>query len=89
VDIGLAGAYVGLKMGQRPIEAGLNTPAYLLNSMTSTEAAELARQRNLEVWPLDRYALERGDLRGLLLGFAALTESQIRQGVVGLTRALE
>jgi GntR family transcriptional regulator / MocR family aminotransferase len=70
------------------IEAGLNTPAYLLNSMTSEHAAQRARQRNLEVWPLDRYALARHDLRGLLLGFAALTERQIRAGVTELARAL-
>lgn len=71
------------------IEAGLNTPAYLQTSMTSREAAERARRRNLEVWPLDRYALARKDLRGLLLGFAALSERQIRKGVTELARALE
>jgi GntR family transcriptional regulator/MocR family aminotransferase len=70
------------------IEAGLNTPAYLLNSMTSQEAADRARRSNLEVWPLDRYALARTDIRGLLLGFAALTERQIRTGVTELERAL-
>jgi GntR family transcriptional regulator/MocR family aminotransferase len=70
------------------VEAGLNTPAYLMTPMTSSEAAERARQKNLEVWPLDRYSLDRKDIRGLLLGFAALTESQIRQGVVTLARAL-
>jgi GntR family transcriptional regulator/MocR family aminotransferase len=71
------------------VEAGLNTPAYLLSSMSSTEAAERARRRNLEVWPLDRYALARNDIRGLLLGFAALTERQIRAGAIELARALE
>jgi GntR family transcriptional regulator/MocR family aminotransferase len=70
------------------IEAGINTPAYLLNSMTSAEAAERATQENLEVWPLDRYCLERNDIHGLLLGFAALTEAQIRDGVARLARAL-
>jgi GntR family transcriptional regulator/MocR family aminotransferase len=71
------------------VEAGLNTPAYLLSSMTSREAAERARRRDLEVWPLDRYALARKDLRGLLLGFAALTDRQLRKGVTELARALE
>jgi GntR family transcriptional regulator / MocR family aminotransferase len=71
------------------IEAGLNTPAYLTGSMTSMQAAQRAQRRDLEVWPLARYALERKDLRGLLLGFAALTERQIRKGVVELARALE
>lgn len=71
------------------IEAGLNVPAYLLSAMTSQEAAQRARRRDLEVWPLDRYALARQDIRGLLLGFAALTEPQIRKGVSELARALE
>jgi GntR family transcriptional regulator/MocR family aminotransferase len=57
--------------------------------MTSTEAAERARRRDLEVWPLDRYTLARNDIRGLLLGFAALTERQIRKGVAELARSLE
>lgn len=71
------------------IEAGLNVPVYLLGAMTSKEAAERARRRDLEVWPLDRYALARNDIRGLLLGFAALNERQIRKGVSELARALE
>jgi hypothetical protein len=56
------------------IEAGLNTPAYLLGPMTSKEASERAGRRGLEAWPLDRYVLARSDIQGLLLGFAALTE---------------
>jgi GntR family transcriptional regulator/MocR family aminotransferase len=71
------------------IEAGLNTPAYLLTSMTSKDAVARARRRDLEVWPLDRYALARDDVRGLLLGFAALTDKQLRVGVTELARALE
>ncbi|MEO8661210.1 MAG: PLP-dependent aminotransferase family protein, partial [Bryobacteraceae bacterium] len=70
------------------IEAGLNTPAFLLNGMSSGEAAERARRRGLEVWELDRYAIARTDLRGLILGFAAFTEREIRAGVVELARAL-
>jgi DNA-binding transcriptional MocR family regulator len=56
--------------------------------MTSQQAAERARRRDLEVWPLDRYALARNDIRGLLLGFAAVSERHIRKGVVELARAL-
>ncbi len=36
-----------------------------------------------------RYALQRRDLRGLLLGFAAFGERQLRDGVLALTRAIE
>jgi GntR family transcriptional regulator/MocR family aminotransferase len=71
------------------VEAGLNTPAYLSSALTSREAVTRARRADLEVWPLDRYALARRDIRGLLLGFAALSERQIRGGVIELVRALE
>ena len=71
------------------IQAGLNTPAYLLNGMSSREAADRAAEQNLEAWPLDRLSLRRRDLRGVLLGFAAFTEREIRTGVLGLAKALE
>jgi GntR family transcriptional regulator/MocR family aminotransferase len=70
------------------IEAGLNTPAYLHNTLSSQEACARARALGLEVWPLDRYALSRHDIRGLLLGFAALNERQIRKGTAELARAI-
>jgi hypothetical protein len=70
--------------------------------LPSSERHELSRQgrgrrfgvsrsgsmRDLEVWPLDRYALEGKHVRGLLLGVAALTEQQLRRRVVELARAL-
>jgi GntR family transcriptional regulator/MocR family aminotransferase len=70
------------------IQAGLNTPAFLLNGMSSREACERAQRRGLEVWPLDRYAIVRRDLRGLILGFAAFNAREIRGGVTELARAL-
>lgn len=70
------------------IQAGLNTPAYLLNGMTSQYAASQTRKLNIEAWPLDRFAIERKDIRGLLLGFAAFDEREIRAGVIGLSKAL-
>jgi GntR family transcriptional regulator / MocR family aminotransferase len=70
------------------IPAGLSTPAYLLNGMSSRHAAERASTKQLEVSPLDRFALQRRDLHGLLLGFAAFSESEIRAGVERLAAAL-
>jgi DNA-binding transcriptional MocR family regulator len=57
--------------------------------MTSQHAASLAQKHDIECWPLDGFALERKDLRGLVLGFAAFDERQIRDGVVQLARALK
>jgi len=71
------------------MESGLNAPAILLNGMTSDEASTRARKRELEVWPLSRYCISRDDVHGLLLGFAAFNEREIRKGVVDLARAFE
>jgi GntR family transcriptional regulator/MocR family aminotransferase len=70
------------------IQAGLSTPAYLLDGRSSLQASQLATREGLDVWALDRCALRRRDLRGLVLGFAAFTEREIRDGVAVLARAL-
>ena len=70
------------------IRAGLSTPAYLLDRRTSRQAEALATRHGLDVWALDRYALRRRDLRGLVLGFAAFTERELRDAVATLARAL-
>ena len=70
------------------IEAGLNTPAYLQNGMTSVEAYELVTAAGIECFPLNQFTLRRQDLHGLSLGFAAFNEREIRQGVEQLAAAL-
>ncbi len=70
------------------IEAGMNTPARLLNGMSSKQAHALAAAAGIVSIPLDRYALRRRDLNGLLLGFAAFTDREIREGTIQLARAL-
>jgi GntR family transcriptional regulator/MocR family aminotransferase len=70
------------------IQAGLCTPAYLTNGMTSREASARASEAGLEAWPLDAACLRRRDLHGLILGFAAFNEQEIRNGVLGLAKAL-
>lgn len=70
------------------IQAGLSTPAYLPRGMTSRGVVERGARHDLDLWSLDRYALERRDLRGLMLGFGAFTERQIREGVQALARAI-
>jgi GntR family transcriptional regulator/MocR family aminotransferase len=70
-----------------PIEAGLNTPVYLRNGMSSKQAHARATAVDVETMPLDRFALHRRDLKGLLLGFAAFNEHEIRDGVTRLARA--
>lgn len=70
------------------IEAGLSVPAHLQNGLSSKQAFRLAASVGIESMPLDRFALRRRDLRGLLLGFAAFTEREIRDAVIKLARVL-
>jgi GntR family transcriptional regulator/MocR family aminotransferase len=71
------------------IEAGLSTPAYLSRGTPLRAVVEHGARAGLELWRLDRWALRRRDLHGLVLGFAAFTERQIRDAVVALARAIE
>ncbi len=70
------------------IQAGLNTPAYLVNGLSSAEAQARAADRGIETVALDRFALKRRDLHGLVLGFAAFNAREIKQGVLALAEAL-
>jgi GntR family transcriptional regulator / MocR family aminotransferase len=71
-----------------PVEAGLQTVAWLSGRIDAESAALAAARRNLDVIPLNRYS--HGPLRrsGLQLGFAALDVKEIRRGVKELARAL-
>lgn len=70
------------------IQAGLYTAGFLRNGMTSREAEAAAVARGIETMALDRFTLRRTDVHGLLLGFGAFDEKQIRHGLVELARAL-
>jgi GntR family transcriptional regulator/MocR family aminotransferase len=71
------------------IQAGLNTPLYLANNMSSRRAEKLASENKIETMALGRFALHRRDLRGLLAGFAAFDEREIRRGILALAQALQ
>jgi GntR family transcriptional regulator/MocR family aminotransferase len=71
------------------IQAGLNSPAYLVNGMKSNAAAVRAAACGVEVRSIDRFVLRRRDIQGVLVGFAAFTDAEIRKAVIALARALE
>ena len=48
-----------------------------------------ATAHGIETMALDRFTLKRTDVPGLLLGFAAFDERQIRRGLEGLAAALD
>lgn len=80
--------YLGGAVEIPNIEAGLNTPAYLTNGMSGRQAEALAAEHGVETLAMDRFALQRRDLKAILLGFAAFHERQIRQGAIKLAGAL-
>jgi GntR family transcriptional regulator / MocR family aminotransferase len=71
-----------------PIEAGLQTVAWLDGKIDAESAAVAAAQRNVDVTPLNRYSHGPLAREGLQLGFAALDLKEIRRGVRELARAL-
>ncbi|HLY18012.1 MAG TPA: PLP-dependent aminotransferase family protein [Bryobacteraceae bacterium] len=71
------------------VQAGLYTAGFLRSGMTSREAERAAAARNIETMALDRFTLRRTDVQGLLLGFGAFDEGEIRRGIAGLADALE
>jgi GntR family transcriptional regulator / MocR family aminotransferase len=72
-----------------PIREGLNTAGFLRNGMASRQAEAIAANHGLEAPGLDRFTLGRRQVEGLLLGFAAFDEREIRRGIVTLAGALE
>jgi GntR family transcriptional regulator / MocR family aminotransferase len=70
------------------VRAGLYTIGFLKNGMTSRRAEKLAADRGIEALAVDRFTLRRSDPRGLVLGFAAYDEAEIRQALVRLAQAL-
>jgi GntR family transcriptional regulator / MocR family aminotransferase len=72
-----------------PVEAGLQTSAWLLNGVDGEAAAAAAKEHGVDVAPLSRYALTPRQREGLQLGFAAVDAREIRRGVQKLAVALE
>jgi GntR family transcriptional regulator/MocR family aminotransferase len=72
-----------------PVEAGLRTVGWLQGGRSAERAAQAAARYEVEVVPLSRYAWGRVRREGLVLGFAAVDERELRRGVEQLGRALE
>jgi GntR family transcriptional regulator/MocR family aminotransferase len=71
------------------IHAGLNIPVFLRNGMTSQQAESAATAAGIETVALSRFVLQRSDLHGLQLGFAAFDEREILQATEALAVALD
>lgn len=71
------------------VRAGLYTAAFLQNGMSSRQAEQAAATHHIEAIALDRYTLESHDPKGVLLGFAAFKEAELRTGMIKLAAALD
>ncbi len=71
------------------VEAGLQTTAWLRETINGEAAAAAAARRRVEVTPLSRYSRTPLPREGLVLGFAAVDVREIRRGVRELAIALE
>lgn len=70
-------------------EAGVNTVGWLTNGLKAEDVARAAAERNVEVIPINRFALEKQTPEGLLLGFGAVDDRELLRGVEDLTAAVE
>ena len=70
-------------------EAGLQTFAQLLVPHRSAAVAAAAENDGVSVAPLSRYAHAASPVDGLVMGFAAIDEREIRAGMTRLARTLD
>jgi len=71
------------------VEAGLRTVGWLHRGISTERVAQAAAEHDVEVVPLSRYGSGRSPKNGLVLGFAAVGEKELRRGVEELRRILE
>jgi GntR family transcriptional regulator / MocR family aminotransferase len=73
----------------RGLEAGLHAYLELRSDLNARLVAELARQRGVQVTPLDAYYVGAPDRSGVLLGYASLEIPDIRRGATILTEVIQ
>lgn len=73
----------------RDVEAGLRTVGWLGQGISADRVARVAAERDVEVVPLSRYAYGKSRRNGLVLGFAAVGERELKRGVEELAKVLE
>jgi GntR family transcriptional regulator / MocR family aminotransferase len=72
----------------KPLDGGMHLVGWLPEGADDVLVAEHAAEHGVHVVPLSRCAVGKSPRRGLLLGYAALTPAQIREGVRKLAAVL-
>lgn len=73
----------------QPAEAGMHLVGWLPVGVDDVEASRRAAAHGVEAPPLSLYSLEPLQRSGLLLGYTAVGEREIREGVHRLAKALQ
>lgn len=63
------------------IEVGVHTPAWLSAPLMAADISKVAAEKDIEALPLSIFASRVNSLNGLLLGFGAVDERELRRGV--------
>jgi GntR family transcriptional regulator/MocR family aminotransferase len=71
------------------VEAGVHTVGYLSNGIRAEAVARTAARDNVEVIPLEAFTLKAPVPEGLLLGFGAVDDRELRRGVDVLAATIE
>jgi len=80
-------AALGRALGDRHVVGFLGEPADEVHAAVERAIAERAAAGGVHVYPLSRCSVGKSPRPGLLLGYAALTPAQIREGVRKLASA--
>jgi len=84
----LLNEHLGHVLELGPADAGMQLSAYLPQSVDDRDVARRAEQIGISLAALSSYYLRECPQPGLLLGYAALPEAEMRQGVEALQRLL-
>ncbi|HEX7049094.1 MAG TPA: PLP-dependent aminotransferase family protein [Longimicrobiales bacterium] len=71
-----------------PVITGLHAVAYLPDGSDDRAASDRAAREGIDARPISRYQLGEPSRPALFLGYAALTPTEIREGIRTLSRAL-
>ena len=71
------------------VEAGVHTVGWLSDGLSAFTVAQAAAAHEVEVIPLSAFTLKSAVPQGLLLGFGAVDDREIRRGVDVLAAAIE
>ncbi|MGF1470221.1 MAG: PLP-dependent aminotransferase family protein [Rubrobacteraceae bacterium] len=86
--VGAAARDLSALLEVRPAKAGMHLVGWLPEDVDDLEASRHAAAEGLETPALTRYETRPSGKKGLLLGYAAVTEQEIQIGVRRLARAL-